>query len=174
MLRNTAIVVILITTCLCIFSCQDGLNPKPSRQLPRIVVDFDAGMPADRTTRSSGVRMAVWDYGVVLFGTDEMHSAKDVQVGQLSAAELAEAWKAVRESGLTSHPDVSYVVPDSSSVKVVIQDGERTHTHSLSNYRWANVMWWPDAKAALAKFRPGTSKSAELAIDGTFRGYFIK
>lgn len=141
----------------------------------RVVFEFIRSRGPVGSPDGSGIRLAVWEDGSVLFGVDPENPENQMRVGQLSAAELELAWKAVRESGLTTRPDTSYLVPDADAIGVVMHVDGRKHSHWFSDYRWAGIDWWPKAEEALAKFRPAISQPvAEVATDGMYRGYYVK
>jgi len=174
------VLVIVVCGFLCASGCQRGAGVKRvpavkgATKEPQILVEFQAGMTFPET-QTSGVRLVVWGDRSVLYWVDPMHPAKDMRVGQLSESQLEAAWKTVHESGLTTHPDAAYVVPDASSVRVVIQVEGKTHTHWASDYRLTNTGWWSKAEEALAKFRPARSQPvAEVATGGMYRGYDVK
>lgn len=160
---------------LCASGCQRATGVKANPQDLRIVFEFIPSRGPIGSSDGSGIRLAVWEDGSVLFGVDPMNPEREMRVGQLSAAELELAWKAVRESGLTTRPDTSYLVPDADAIGVVVHVDGRKHSHWFSDPRWAGIDWWPKAEEALAKFRPATSQPvAEVATDGMYRGYNVK
>lgn len=142
-------------------------------QAPHMYFDYEVAWPMFRTSVSSGLRLAVWEDGIVLFGSDPNHPTKDMRVGQLHPAELKAAWEAVRTSGLTTTPDGCSLAPDDDCARIVhLKDGKTQY------WLWGNPSgadWWPKAEEALAKFRPATSQPvAEVATDGMYRGYNVK
>lgn len=175
--------------------CSDPPPPPPPRQGdaaakhtlsvsandPTLVVSYDAGMPADPESRSSGVRLAVWEDGTVLAATDPLHPDRSMRVGRLTSEQAAAAWSALDQSGFFAQPDTFLVAPDSAYVKITARSGgdeegaaARTHTHSLDTYYQSQTAWWPRVEAALAKFHPDeTGDVTAVAEKGVFRGYIV-
>lgn len=146
---------------------------------PILVVVYDGGLPViefdnpDKPmSRSSGVRLAVWEDGVVLFTENPRHPTHDMRIGRLSPAELARANRQLLGTGLHLHPDVSRVFPDGTYVSVRFVHRESVTKHTLYEFEQGWPAWWPQVLSTLESFIPVESQPiSKVATDGEFRGY---
>src|SRR5690606_14154452 len=152
----------------------DGKARAATADAPIVVVLFDAGRPADPESRSSGIRLAVWEDGTVLVASDPLHPDREMRVGLLEPNELTSALSDLDRAGFFTRPETVLVAPDSSFVRVTARSAATTRTHALDTYYQSQIDWWPAVIAALERLRPAEVRPVEAAAtEGTFRGYVL-
>ncbi len=154
----------------------EAFDPVPQGPVepPTVVVVFDAGRPADPESRSSGVRLAVWDDGTALVATDPLHPANDMRLGNVTPEQLSAALAEMEKAGFFEKEDSVLVAPDSAYVRITARSNGVTRTHLIDSYQQTQAAWWTPVAFALEGLRPTETRPvAEGATDGAFRGYII-
>lgn len=161
---------------LALWGCRNQSEHGATRKAddPIIVVVFDAGRPADPDSRSSGIRLAVWEDGTVLVASDSLHPDRDMRVGQLSPDGLNSALRDLDRAGFFTQPETFLIAPDSAYIRVTARSTTSTRTHALDTYYQTQIDWWPSVVAALDRLRPTEVRPvSDAATNGTFRGYIL-
>ena len=87
----------------------------------------------NREKPNSGLKIAVWPDGTILFSPRLERVGEHMLVGAAEKADVEEMLKAVRLAGFFE-AQRDYVVPDSSFTTIAVRDGEGSSVHSFHAY----------------------------------------
>ncbi len=163
------------------------LSPEDDARLdwPCLAMTHNGGMSRDNKSKS-GLLLAVWEDGTMLFAARQSAPGERLLVGRAEKAEVSNMLEAVKAAGFFEEKREHYAVPDSASTTIRVRNGKNKGLHTWHErllpgfggdintdtvYRQFIRMWKKTRGAVEALPLVEVHRFEELAVAGRFRGY---